>query len=322
MKKIVSAVLSLLCLVGMFQMEVQATGTEVLSEGEPKVMVSSYELVDGNMMKGEKFSLKLNIENTNQYADAYNVLLSVTSKTDNVRIVTEESNQFFFEEIGAGETVTCTLNLEALEQTEADAMVLDCAFTYTNKYMLEYTNTSSITPILQKQCALGINSVSFSATPTVGARSLVSVRYENTGATIISNVKMTLEGDIADSPKVIELEGVTVGEQKYADCYVNFQSVGNQQIKVYFTFENEEGDTFEVAPVTYQVKVNANTESDAVVTKGSENEFWSINRIILLAMAVCVGVIILTLLYGAWKSYKAKYKENRKRKSQGMEEKK
>lgn len=49
---------------------------EVLEDSEPRLIVDSYEIVKGERSKGERFTIKINVRNTNQYADAYNVLVT------------------------------------------------------------------------------------------------------------------------------------------------------------------------------------------------------------------------------------------------------
>ena len=184
---------------------------EILSVAEPKIIVESYEIVEGELAKGEKVTFNIVIKNTNAYADAYNVLITFTSETDNIRVVDGQSNQYFEEYLAGGDTFEYKLELEVLEYYSTDAMVLDFICTYIGEDATGYQNTTLITPLIRENSKMEINSINVSEQAVVGARSLVNIRYSNTGTLPIQNAKMIIEGDILDSNKEVILEEINEG---------------------------------------------------------------------------------------------------------------
>lgn len=306
----------------LFAANVQATGTQkalqeddgqvqtILEATQPKVVVDSYEVSDGEMATGQKFTLKVNVKNTNPYNDAYNLMVTLTSETDNVRIQDFAPNQVFVEKLAAGETTSVEFSMEVSEQFESDTMILDIYLDCVDENGIGYTITSIITPQIAKQCEMEINALSVAESAVVGSKSLVNVRYSNTGVVPIEHVTMHLEGDIMDSPKDVELERLEVEEQKYLDYYVNFLKEGKQNVTISFTYEDGDGTVYELDPEEFQVDVTAFSPVVTSVTSDSQQgiigKIMSMQSQSLLLYGILICAVVLFLLLGSFMLIRSK----------------
>lgn len=280
----------------------------ILSNSEPKLIVDSYQIISGQATKGEAFTMRINIRNTNEYADAYNVLMTYTSETDNVRLKDERTNQHYEEFVGAGEVITYEMEFEVLDYFEMDTMIMNFMCTYVDKNGDGYTNSSLITPKINKNCTMKIHALTVADNAVVGAKSLVNVRYSSTGTLPIKSAVMIIEGDILESKKEIELEGVSETEQKSFDYYVNFSSEGEQTLKISFRYMDEEGNEYTLEPKEYSVNVSPYQTTSAKVTKQQQAGFiTSENKNYILIG--CVAVIVIVLLVSAIWAVKSKDKK-------------
>jgi len=263
---------------------------KVLREAEPKLVVDSYELVEGEISKGEKFTLKVNVLNTNPYADAYNILVTYTSETDNVRVVDGKANQHFEEYLEAGGTFSYLLELEVLDYFEIDTMIMDFIVGYVDEDGAGYANTTIATPKIMKNSLLKINQLNASASATVGAKSLVSLQYSNNGTLPIEKATMVIEGNISGDKMEIELEPLKDNEQKYIDCYVSFSKPGEQELKISFQYEDTNNNKYSIEPVIKKVSVK---EFKTPVVKVQEVEQrWTIDQAGKTPIAIICGCII------------------------------
>lgn len=269
--------------------------SRVLENTEPKLIVDSYEIVKGEKSKGEEFTIKVNIRNTNQYAAAYNVLSTYSSDTDNVRLIDEKTNQHYEEKINAGEVVSYELEMEVLDNYEMDTMVMNFLFTYVDENGVGYTNSSQISPRIVKNCVMEINSLSVAENAVVGAKALVNVRYSSTGSLPIKSATMIIEGDILEGKQEFELEGVSENEQKYFDYYVSFSNPGTQNVSIYFKYIDENGQEYTVEPEMFQVEVSPYEATVTNVTQVDESDFFAgANKKYILAG--CIGVVAILII--------------------------
>ena len=265
----------------------------LLERTEPRLMLESYKIISGHPTKGNKFAIRVNVKNTNRYADAFNVLMTFTLESDNVRLVDEKANQHFEEVIRAGETISYELELEVRDYYEMDTMIMNFMFSYLDKNGDGYSTSSMITPKVNKDCILKINSLAVADHAIVGAKSLVNVRYSSEGILPIESVKMIVSGDILDGIKVYDLEGVDENEQKTFDHYINFCNPGEQEIKISFEYTDENGNVYTTEPQQYSVNVSSYEAAKVSVGKSdSTGLITEENRIYIVIGCVAVLAIL------------------------------
>lgn len=288
--------------------ETDADVKDILEKTEPKLMLESYKITNGYATKGNKFVMKVNVKNTNKYADAYNILITYTSDSDNVRLVDEKTNQHFEEVIRAGETISYDLEFEVLDYYEMDTMIMNFTFSYLDKYGDGYTTSSMITPKVNKNCILKVNSLAVADHAIVGAKSLVNVRYSSEGTLPIQSVKMIVTGDILDGRKVFDLEGVSENEQKTFDSYVNFSKDGEQKIVINFEYTDENGNVYTSDPQQYTVNVSSYEAAKVSVGQTDSSSFITEENRVYIVVGCVAVLVILVLLVGI---FAAKSKEKR-----------
>ena len=280
--------------------EMQAHIVETLQELEPKLIVESYEIVEGQLAKGETFTLQIKVRNTNAYADAYNVVTTYLIDSDNIRLVEEVANQKYDAVIPAGKTVSYQYKCEVLETFSMDTAIINFQFSYENKYGINYTNASMITPKIHKSCVLTVHSLSVADSVIVGAKALVNVRYSSSGTSSVKNPTMIIEGNIMGGKKEVALADLTGSEQRSLDYYVNFSESGQQTLQISFRYLDENGkeytldkQEFVVNVNHYQVTVTSDDKTSVNQLMNEENRLYFIIGVVSFGLAV---VFILAIL--------------------------
>ena len=271
---------------------------EVLEDSEPRLIVDSYEIVKGERSKGQRFTIKINVRNTNQYADAYNVLVTYSSESDNVRLIDEKTNQHFEEKVNKGEVISYEMEMEVLDYYEMDTMIMNFVFAYLDEDGNGYTNVSQISPKIVKNCVMEINSLSVAENAVVGAKALVNVRYSSTGSLPIKSATMIIEGDILEGKQEFPLEGVTDNEQKYFDYYVNFTNPGTQNVSISFKYTDENDQEYTLESETFQVEVSPYEATVANVKQADEGKLFSAENKKYMIAGI-VGVVVILIVVGA-----------------------
>lgn len=295
--------------IGFPAMEVCATDVvkvnmteEILKVTDPRLMVSGYEVVEGEIAQEEAFSLEVDVTNVNEYADAYNVLLTFNSASGNIRLADGETNQVFWETIPAGQSVSFTMDYEVPAQYTSDTMVIEYNISYLDQYGNGYNNLSSITPKIDKSCEMLINSLSVAQKAVVGSKALVNVRYSTEGALEMKSARMLLEGDIAGGNKEVVLEVVEGGQQKSLDYYVSFDEEGAKSLTISFVYTDEngnehilEGETFTVEVSKYQTAVVNVTQEGPLTFVTEANKYYIAAgcgcALVTLLLIMCIAVL-------------------------------
>ena len=71
---------------GIFSINTKADTASALSNADPVIVLTNYELIDGSYETGSTFTLKLTATNCNHYADAYNVIIDVSTEDLSLRL--------------------------------------------------------------------------------------------------------------------------------------------------------------------------------------------------------------------------------------------
>ncbi len=282
--------------------------SNILSNTEPRLMVSGYEVTEGKIAQEEGFTLSVDVTNVNKYADAYNVQVTYTSKTTNVRLADGETNQVFWEEIPAGETVSFTMDYEVLSAYESDTIIMEYTFGYIDQYGAGYTNVSTISPKIDKSCEMTINSLSVAENAVLGSKALINVRYSASGSLEMKSAKMLIEGSIAGGSKEVDLEVSSKGLQKSLDYYVNFEEEGTQEVVISFVYTDENGTEYKVDSESFSVEVSKYQTAITNVTQEKTYAFVNDdNKYYIVAGCGCALVVVL--LCAVITSLKAKNKK-------------
>ena len=268
--------------------------SDILSVTEPRVMVTGYEVTEGKIAQEEGFTLSVDVTNVNKYADAYNVQVTYNSQTTNVRLADGETNQVFWEEIPAGETVSFTMDYEVLGAYEADTIIMEYTFGYIDHYGVGYSNVSTISPQIDKSCEMTINSLTVAENAVLGSKTLINVRYSGSGSLEMKSAKMLVEGNIAGGSKEVDLEVSSNGLQKSMDYYVNFEEEGTQEVVISFVYIDENDNEYKVDGETFSVEVSKYQTAITNVTQEKTYKFVTeANKYYIVAACGCALVVVL-----------------------------
>ena len=282
----------------LFASTAQATGIEDnLMYYNPKVIVTSYEIEEGVVAKGEEFTLNVEVTNMNEFSPAYNATISLTS-TDYIYIAEGNSNVVYFDTIKAGESVSFSMKLGVMENVMTETVVLTFTSLYNDELGNEYGVESAITPKLADKVKMEIPAISVANKAVVGAKALVSVRYSNTGDTPISKIRMNIEGNIHEEQKSVDLGDLDADEQKYLDYYVTFNQQGDQSLNISFEYEDEKGNIYTIDEKEYSLVVYSYTETgDESGVIGTEKLPLGEKEIyMLIAGGATVAIILVVMI--------------------------
>ena len=275
---------------------------DVLKDADPVIVATGYEIVDGSVEIGQEFTIEVTIQNMNNYATAYNVLVDTASEDLDLRMVDGAVNQLYYPSLAPGETKTFKQTYKLEERYPYNSAMLTFTFYYCDEKGEEYDNRTIITPLVITPCKLNLNVLSVANTATLNERSLVNVRYTNDGTNNIENIIMKIDGPILDSQKYVHLGSLKANEQGMQDCYINLTEVGSQTLTISFEYEDKNGNIFTLEPQTYTIEVSQSNLSSVTI----DNNQVSSTTMILIGIT---AIIVLTLIIAIITSIRGKRKE-------------
>ena len=229
----------------------------IMRDLDPHGRVVSYEVEEGVLSVSEEFTLKLNVENSNPYTDACNILVNYYFPGDQgFATVLGDTNQFYIERIRAGETVPVRIRLQANDAYSGSVVIISFEYKYSNTDGEPFINVTHIAPHLVPKCEMRIDGITIADRTVDGQKAMLSVRYSNTGKAALSNIVMHIEGDVPEDERDIELPPVEIGKQSMLDCYVTLLQPGEQKLDIFFTYEDPEGRPFTIDPQQYTAKLS------------------------------------------------------------------
>lgn len=282
----------------------------VRAEVKPEIVINSYEISD-KVEYGEKTSIYVVFVNESTSVVAENVLVTFSSPNESVIPAYGTSNQFYITSIQPSAAVGVDIPIVLLETASGYGSM---------KFQLEYTtvedrlfdNTSQIVFPLNESGSLSIKNINITSNTTVGANSLIGVGYVNGRNEDLKNVKLVIEGEITGANKTVNVGDLYAGQSKYTECYVTYEEVGERNIKIYMTYEDEKGNTFSADGGDYTVVVknsaadsgqqnleqtNNEVNNDTQATQNStEIEKTSQGIDITVLLLAIAGIIVLILI--------------------------
>lgn len=232
MKKKLLSIVTLMAVILLMMPSVKA---EASSMNNPKVVIKEVNYKDS--------VITVTLANMSSSVAVTDVLLSYEAEKDVVVPADGQSNQAFVSSIKASGTTTVELPVVVKSVGNTSAKV---------KFNIEYvvsstdvqkSNSSFI--MLDLSTAGGnltVSNVSFPQDGYLYEKGLVSFTYKNTTESDISDFKLIVSG-LNDG----NVETYTVGDVKakkngYFETYVSFNTVGNREVVVAFSYVTAEGD--------------------------------------------------------------------------------
>lgn len=227
------------------------------SASKPRIIVSKYEADIEELRAGSVFNFNFEVRNTHSSVAAKNIIISISGKSETgqeVFTVTQGSNSFFVNKIGAGETYSETLEMKVKSDTATNAypIVVTIEYEYdgiepnpttgeigeTEKIDLNLQVVENARPVVDY-----VNVYSWDGMVTVGAPATLSFEFYNMGKSMLNNVIATVEGDFTNSSgNMFFMGNVNAGDRSYAEFEVIPNMEGMAQGVVKITYEDSNGD--------------------------------------------------------------------------------
>jgi hypothetical protein len=290
LKRVISMIL--LCL--MFSsVTVQA---EVNKENlKSRVILSSYEIVGDVASPGKQVTLNMTFSNKNPYKDVYSILISFSSDKNSIYPVYGQSNQVYIEKIKAKSEETVSVDFLLSQTIDKDLIPLQLDISYVDKTDEAGSNVAGILLPITHVNKLQVRSVSVTDNNTLGARTIVGIKYENIGLTDLQNIELMIEGDILENQESINLGKLAAGKSQYSETSINFQKEGEQTVRITMKYEDQDGTAYACPEQEYTVNVKSGVTNK---TQDMNYEFnnsaldTSLSNIFLIAGC---GMLILIL---------------------------
>ncbi len=288
------------------QVNSEGYNDENLSTVNPYVYVSSYEIVSGNTNVGQSFTMRIHVENAHSDIDAQNIMLSLYFSDEVFYLPKGGTNQYYIESLEAGKSTYIDIDFEVKNEFATDWVVMDFDFKYLSDLLVEYENSTQIRVRQFETTQLEVKFNDFSDSAIANVSSNFQIECQNTGMTQIDRILISLEGEFAESPKVIEYKSLGHGETAIIDVGLSFVEFGERVVSMTVNYEDEYSQSFSSAGYEYEInvieepdnayEVEISTNPTANVFEG--NNFWvyiSIATIVLIGMIIIVFAIKLLL---------------------------
>ena len=292
---------SISCFLAMFIFFINTSVTAFAVENNEKpfsynsvVEVESYEVEGGYIQAGKENIIKLKIKNANKISAANSLVAVVSSTSGMVFPAYGIDNQFFIGTLEGGASTTIEVPVVTTSQLTGEYVDLTCSLIYEiggNKI----TNASNMALPTQNISAVAVSAVDVSTHASLNGKSLLSITYSNNSAENINDAVLSVEGNVSETTRIIDLGSIVAGKSYTKDCYVIFTETGEQTITINLKYTNGNGDYLETELGSFKVNVEEMNSSDSSETTGNPM-LAMIGRIITL-VALAVAVIIALVYY-------------------------
>lgn len=304
MKRLNTIIISIFMIVYML-FPTQAMCKEIgIGNLPPKLIIESYELDPKQLIPGEEFCIKLNIKNTNPEVAAENIILTYTSSDNSIYPVYGTPNQSYISSIVGEETKQVWLYMKVSSTVKSEVTALNFTLDYSSAVSSNVSCNANVILPISSNCKMAVNSISVAEDSNVGSKSLVNVKFTNTGIVNIKNITMKLQGDILEEQKQIVFGDLGIGGQAIKDYYVNFQNEGKQQLKISFTYEDEDGTVFEIPESMYTTIVGPAIKKDLSDEKSTDKALdnkdtsgLNIWQYVFLVVSIVVAILVVVKVY-------------------------
>lgn len=293
MRKIVGAILSFI-LGGLI-----LTTNNMTVEGAnaySRVLLSSYEVVEGSFTPGENVTLSLKFTNPNSQKDAYNILITYATDNSNVLPVYGHSNQVYINYIEAKQEKTVEIQLavpEGITDTEAR---MGYHVSYSDDTSSSYDYSGTIAAPLYANCQLDVQDIFVSESSVAGDNSLLSLTYENKGKQPLENVTLELKYD--DKEEAVELDRLAAEQTENLEHYLVFDTTGQQEINLKMSYTDQNGISYSTDEYTYSVEVMEQSDHIQSETKSSQPEGKGSLYLTGVQLFVMAAVLIAAIIGG------------------------
>lgn len=230
----------------------------------PVLMVTDYQVIEGDRSQGSSFILQMNIANLSELATAQNAVATLTINNTSVSLQEGYTNQHFFREIRPGESVSLQFPLEVYSYCAEENMILSVTMACHDGFGVHYDFQTMMTPDIDVPRNLHIASLAVPQFVHQNTNMIISATLSNPELVTLNNIRMHVVTQYGE--EITEAGQLLKEERKTVDCIFRFPEQRTEDVQVYFTYESLYGHQYSTEPETFQVVVYGQGEDDEFVS--------------------------------------------------------
>ena len=261
----------------------------------PIVMIPEYD-VNGEVSPGSEFELTVQVKNMDPVLAASQMRTTLTIKTEGIYLAEGDVNQRYTEWLEAGETETHVFRLTVSRNVKEELLsnlILECSFNYVSQTGTIGSNSTAFSIDIAKRSELKLLEVTIPDHVYAYIPTLMDLKYENTGEKQIKEVSMTVSGNVTTADQEITLEPASIGRQMNDEQYITFTQGGEQELQIHLSYEDEDGNVYELPVFELQTDVSYDLE---VGETGKEETGIRSAKIFSSAVALAIGIALIGIL--------------------------
>ena len=209
----------------------------------PHIIISKYTYGGESVQAGKKFDLSIEFRNTSTSLAVENILMSV--ETEEGLTITNSSNTFFFENLGAGAVRSQKIPMKALNMDKSSSPSCTVSFTYEyvdGDQRLEKTAQERIAIPVTEPDRFELEAPKDLTPAVAGQEYTLSVPYNNKGKGTVYNLEAYVEGDMTTLSPKQNLGNIDSGRSGSIDLILTPQETGDHTFKAVIAWENTAGE--------------------------------------------------------------------------------
>lgn len=208
---------------------------------KPYIIIRSYSYGKGDLVAGETRNVTMTFYNTSKTMSVENMMVTMTLPAD-AMVLTSSSNTFYVESLGAGKSITKTVNVtvKPTAAAQSQAMTVNFTYDYLDGSVRKSTSTeeSISMPIVQVD-RFTVTGVDLETNIYTGQESGLTVNYVNKGRSDVYNISAKLNcPGLANDGAEVYIGNLSTGTTNTADFYITPQDTGELSGEVIITYED------------------------------------------------------------------------------------
>ena len=278
-------------------------------ESKPKIIVSDYKCDPVIVMAGENFDLTMTFLNTHIEKAVKNVKMYLTmveetssenEKSGNVFTPVDSSNTFYYDSIAPKGTVSKTMTLYTVPSAQPKTYTLTVNFEYEDESGNEYTATELLGINVKQVSQIDTSEIFVPESSEIGMPISVYFDIHNTGKVDISNLKVSLEGDITTQNKSTYIGNCSPGDSNYYEGSFSVNNMGLNNFKMTISYDDPSGEQIQqvkeytingIEPV-----VDDTISGEMMPDDMDMNQGLSLKAKIGIGVGAVIGIIILVVV--------------------------
>ncbi len=208
----------------------------------PQLMVDSYSYGGTSVQAGDEFVLSLSLYNTSGSHTLSNIKVALSSE-EGTFIPVNSSNSFYVDTLGKKERIDQYVHLSVKPDAEQQTTALNVKMSYEDGAGNAFESEDTISIPVMQETRLEVDDII--APPELYAmmQSYISVEFYNTGKTMLSNLRVSAEGDFDTMESTNYFVGnMESGKSDSYDFGFTPRQGGTMEGKIIFTYEDASGD--------------------------------------------------------------------------------